>query len=195
MQKPDDELVMDLEAIQKRESRRAGWALARDILIAAIAAGTLGAFGWGLWETHKPKTGGGTNGTVWASGAYVYSETPAPPRPVSDKALNKALDDALALWGQALGTTPRRPPLVVGQVGDCAGDMGQLIACADVKAYKIIIRQIYYADPKTVMMHELGHLLGVPHIDGDALMGSVYGGAVEKPTRQAIALAKDAARP
>jgi hypothetical protein len=39
-------------------------------------------------------------------------------------------------------------------------------------------------------MHEIGHLLGVPHIEGDALMNPSYAGKVGAPTPDAVALAK-----
>jgi len=40
------------------------------------------------------------------------------------------------------------------------------------------------------MLHEIGHLLGVPHIAGDPLMEPEFGHTVDVPTPAAVALAK-----
>lgn len=45
-------------------------------------------------------------------------------------------------------------------------------------------------DRTSVMLHEVAHILGVPHIEGDKLMDAKYSGLVEEPTEAAVALAK-----
>jgi len=45
-------------------------------------------------------------------------------------------------------------------------------------------------DRTSVMLHEVGHLLGVPHIEGDELMDAKYSGMVERPSDAALAIAK-----
>jgi hypothetical protein len=49
---------------------------------------------------------------------------------------------------------------------------------------------LYDHEGKTILMHEIGHLIGVPHIEGDKLMNSKYLGKVDKLTPFAIALAR-----
>ncbi len=77
---------------------------------------------------------------------------------------------------------------LVADATACAPDA---IACADAATRTIYVAQSGDGiDRTTVMMHEIGHLLGVRHIDGDKLMDANYqGAALEYPTVEAVALA------
>jgi len=55
----------------------------------------------------------------------------------------------------------------------------------------VVFCRLWGADPETLMLHEIGHLLGVPHIQDDDLMDAIQHGAKRRaPTPAAIALAK-----
>jgi len=107
--------------------------------------------------------------------------------------LNSALTSAIVAWRKALGVerlSIRRPRLLSGEKGSCSGT-GTPIACA-TKGDIVLdgIRDDAAIDYRTIFMHELGHLLGVPHIEGDQLMNESYLGKRLTPTPQAIAIAK-----
>lgn len=124
--------------------------------------------------------------------AIPYNDSLRKNRIITDAVLNKAMDSALAKWRVALGHDVKRPEFLVSDnMGGC-DDQSGLIACAQPSTYRIFVKSIFYADPETVLMHEIGHLLGVPHIEGDALMAATYQGKVEKPTKLAVALARAA---
>jgi hypothetical protein len=103
-------------------------------------------------------------------------------------AWRSSLLEATKLWERALGH-PIRPATLVTN-GDCSADTAA-IACADRINWTInIIGRGSEYDRTSVMMHEIAHLLGVPHIEGDPLMESSYQQKVDEPTPAAIALAK-----
>jgi hypothetical protein len=104
-----------------------------------------------------------------------------------------ALNEALWEWSRALKRSIQPPSLVLGTCGY------NVFACTDKGKNKITIvgamgqgefQDITQINMKTIMMHEVGHLLGVPHIDGDDLMNSGYRAKVDFPTPAAIALAR-----
>ena len=108
-----------------------------------------------------------------------------------------ALMRAIMAWRQS-GLRVTMPDLVEGNSSNCEDDRGT-IACADMKKNRIIlVSQTAYHDMhlkaddlKTIMMHEVGHLLGVPHIEGDPLMEQAYNGKpLSKPTPFAVAIAR-----
>lgn len=98
-----------------------------------------------------------------------------------------AFGDALGEWRRVLpGRKVKEPTLMFSS--ECFGDGA--IACADVKLNAIRVKQPDTgADKKTVLMHEIAHLFGVPHIQGDALMDAAYRHAVKRPTEASVALA------
>ena len=91
----------------------------------------------------------------------------------------------LELPNREIGT----PSLWEGHCGDSAQ-----LAYADPVNYEIIVArgacQPTGCDLYSVLLHEVGHLLGVPHIEGDRLMDSKYQGKSEKPSRASIARAQ-----
>ncbi len=95
---------------------------------------------------------------------------------------------AVDRWNGVLKDHQVPPIKLVADVGDCGPDA---IACADRNT-----NTIYVASPRedvdrtTVMMHEIGHLLGVPHIEGDELMDKAYQAKpLEIPSINAISIA------
>jgi hypothetical protein len=98
-----------------------------------------------------------------------------------------AAHSALSKW-TATGVTVPEFRLVAAD-GGCTP---KAIACADESTKTIFVMEDGdHVDRTTIMMHEIGHLLGVPHIDGDLLMDKAYSGkALSAPTEFAIALAR-----
>jgi hypothetical protein len=94
---------------------------------------------------------------------------------------------AVTKWEAALGH-PIKPPLLIR--GDC-GEQEIAIACAEKSKWRIQIQRVSTMwNTEAVMIHEVGHLLGVPHIAGDVLMDPVYQGDTDAPSAAAVALAK-----
>jgi hypothetical protein len=189
----ENDLVIDREVadvnVRRRERLRRLRFYAPVVVSAALLASGGAARYWRVIHQSKLDqahvvfiSDGGSFGNPYAAEAKS-------PDPISDKVLNEALDSAVSEWSEALGREVKRPALNMAN-GDCGAEYAGVIACADKRGYAIKVTAIYYADPRTVMMHELGHLLGVPHIEGDKLMNAVYGGAVDHPTKFAVAIAR-----
>lgn len=66
------------------------------------------------------------------------------------------------------------------------------IACASSSGRTIFVsKEREDVDRTTLMMHEIGHILGVPHIEGDPLMDAAYQGIpLDAPTATAVAIAR-----
>ena len=177
MRKPDSELVVDIQKID--EERLAG----KGKLYSSLFLGGVLLMVYIAVAVHymyKPAN---------PMGKIIYIE-PQKPTPVTDAGLNQALDYAVAAWSKSLGYQVKKP-LLKKDDNNCEMDFGGgVIACADAATYSIMVRSIYYADPKTIMMHEMGHLLGVPHISQDPLMDAIYQGPVTEPTPWSVAIAK-----
>lgn len=76
-------------------------------------------------------------------------------------------------------------------IADANGCGPEAIACADAKNGIIYIASDGNSvDRLTIMMHEIGHLIGVPHIEGDPLMDKAYHGeTLTAPSASAVKLA------
>lgn len=107
---------------------------------------------------------------------------------------NLSLDRALAAWRGALPASfiVSKPGLYRGSNYYCDSDRITL-ACADLKDYQIVIsgsaNVLADYDMDTILMHEIAHLLGVPHIEADALMNESYMQKLTAPSDQAVTLA------
>ena len=100
----------------------------------------------------------------------------------------KPAKSAAQKWADA-GLVVPEFRMIAGE-GNCGP---KAIACCDVGMKTIFLQQDGDGvDRTTIMMHEIGHLLGVPHIEGDPLMDKIYSGkALSKPTDFAVSIAKD----
>jgi hypothetical protein len=99
-----------------------------------------------------------------------------------------ALDVALSMWRKALNDPSIPRPTL--KIAGCTGL--ETIACADASKNEIYWgnAEVDKEDLPSVMMHEIGHILGVPHIAGDPLMDPIYRSKVDKPSVDAVAIAK-----
>lgn len=115
-------------------------------------------------------------------------------QPVTDAATVEAFYAAVKAWKEALGgTLPISYPRLVQSdtAGFCA--FQQAIAYAESSPQnRIVVCRFWNHDPETVFLHEVGHLLGVPHIEGDQLMNSAASDFVlRQPSRHAVAIARE----
>ena len=101
-----------------------------------------------------------------------------------------ALPAARKAWEIALPDYPIPNPKIVA--GIC--QLTSTLACVDELHNTITVSfspaTMTRSDRHTILMHELGHLLGVPHIEGDPLMNAVHERNVSAPTPWAVALAR-----
>jgi hypothetical protein len=111
-------------------------------------------------------------------------------QPVTEAAVLQAFHAATKAWAKALGgkLPIRYPRLLRSQEGDCLNP-GVLAYAEDPD--KVVVCRLFSEDTETIMLHEVGHLLGVPHIQGDDLMdAAAHGATLRQPSPAAIALAK-----
>jgi hypothetical protein len=114
--------------------------------------------------------------------------------PLNDRGDNKlwqqwesAANLANQKWSAALG----RPPLSFSLIANPDGCGPDAIACAAETTQTVwIAKDGADVDRTTIMMHEIGHLLGVPHIEDDPLMNPAYKGLLDVPSPVAVAVAK-----
>lgn len=145
--------------------------------------------------TKKPTTSGGVNtayftATTGVDGVFTISRAVLDEQhTVPSKREVDALNVAVKAWRLA-GLHFKTPELIEGN--NCEDDGSQTIACADLinNRITVVVANAKSVNLPTVMMHEVGHLLGVPHIQGDPLMDPVYNVILDKPTPFAIAIAK-----
>lgn len=101
-----------------------------------------------------------------------------------------ALEQVMKEWKDATGISIPKPALKIGSCFNRAA-----IACASISDNTIWFTDLWvsteHVSLKSVLLHEVGHLYGVPHIDGDPLM-SPRGieREIDEPTATAIAVAK-----
>lgn len=102
----------------------------------------------------------------------------------------RALQWAIEAWTEALGEFPIPHPLLLRSgPGGCGSDP-LILACVVNHSNVIVIVDLQGDDEQTVLLHEVGHLLGVPHIIGDPLMNPNYSKTQVVPSPFAVALAK-----
>lgn len=165
------------------------------IILAGVAVISFMAFGLAIYhDRQKEKSiNANTSGTLtigtWSS-QDTYSDSPlgAPSSKEAD-----ALSEAIKRWESALGRKLPidRPVLKIGIMGSCQSSVA--LACCVYATNQIILAQSDYLGDKdltTLLMHEVGHLIGVPHIELDPLMNPSYVKKVGMPTPFAIALAR-----
>jgi len=121
------------------------------------------------------------------------SKKDEPLPPDNDAEHLRALRSARLAWKAALpGVAIPAPKLLIGGAGACDIEEDS-IACARHTDKAIIEDDLHgksYEDLRTIFMHEIAHLLGVPHIEGDRLMDRTYSHPLPQPTPAAVALAK-----
>lgn len=103
---------------------------------------------------------------------------------------HQATDLAVKRWRSAgIWWVDSKPLRLVADPDAC---LPVAIACSALANSTIYVSKIREdVDRTTIMMHEVGHLLGVPHIQGDVLMDAEYQGEpLDAPTPAAVALAK-----
>lgn len=198
MKKPGEFDVVGQVAWKK--SRRVPWPM-RAIFLGAVAATSWqGCLAYQRFSKQPTVVASGS-GTILtftdAVSVATYEIDKQPPKYVvvtGGEAL-EAMDSALEDWRIALGgkLPIKRPRLVQSPDGPCSNF--NLLAFAEPELNRIV----FCRGPETgglhsVMLHEVGHLLGVPHIQDDPLMNSyrAEGHIVDKPTPFAIAIAKAA---
>ncbi len=91
-------------------------------------------------------------------------------------------------WKHELPICANFPISLIADPGGCGP---AAIACADnTKKIIYVSTDGTDVDRTTIMMHEIGHLLEVPHIQGDELMDAEYQGhPLDVPSKAAIAVA------
>ena len=177
--------VQSFVAHRRRQGKRAIFAMLLSGLPLAAFIGGCVVF------SLRPKLAG--RPTSPTAGGIVFSSNGIPLNgdipetiPVTAGPYAVALSEAVDAWSKALGHRVKRPKMFRGELVCLSATA---IACADLEKYQIYI-SLDTTDKRSVLMHEVGHLLGVPHISGDPLMDPVHTTTVEAPTEAAVALAK-----
>lgn len=113
--------------------------------------------------------------------------------------LGRLAREAVDEWSYVLGRKVEMPKFNVGTQFDCGWSAA--LACVDIHGgYEITLcadtlanhagSSIYFEEEmRTIFMHEIGHLLNVPHMNGDDLMNPVLSEPIGKPSAPASALA------
>lgn len=149
-----------------------------------------------VWRLLKPADAVATptssgHGFIYLTGGGGLDYNDSPPVTISDPVFVKALDVAMLRWQEALPSRKIKRPYLM-QTKERSG--GAIIAFVNIREYEVVVITDKMVkgnnfDWPSIMMHEVGHLLGVPHIQGDLLMDATYTEAVTKPTKFAVALA------
>lgn len=114
-------------------------------------------------------------------------------KPDRDPRDRMALIQAVAMWRVALGVPLpiAMPKLLKVEKGACDVEENAA-ACVSRPRWgdTILIEDIQEGDRLRVMLHEVGHLLGVPHIEGDVVMSKEYVGKATALTPASIVMGK-----
>lgn len=181
--------------VSARRDRRA----ALIILLAICAVVGTAIYGQILQGRSKPSswtfTDADTAGTVIISsgsgtirsGMVMTGSTRKPGGPITPEE-RRTFTEARAAWDRALPERQRRL-IHLEATDDRCGESA--IACADITIDAVYLKIRGHRDLKTVFMHEIAHLYGVPHIAGDPLMDSEFQGHdLKQPTDLAVLIAK-----
>lgn len=151
----------------------------------------IGSAGYGLfvqWQSHESN-----QPATITHNDLTFDDWRADPYSADWNAGRYVLSQAMSIWEGKVGYRIKEPALWIGQ---CFGS--RALACANTEENKIIFTHLWIEwqateDMLAVMLHEVGHLYGVPHIAGDKLMSAngVESG-VHEPTPFAVAIAKEA---
>jgi len=144
----------------------------------------------GSTTTFIAVDGGGVTFTV-PPGSFL-DHLPVKPLPVTDPELIEAFRSAIKAWTESLGgKLPIRYPRLVKQQDDSGFCAMPWLAYADMEMNRVVFCRLEDGDAETVMLHEVAHLLGVPHIIDDDLMNPmIHHQKLRTPSPAAIALAR-----
>lgn len=170
----------------REERREVLWIIGALIASMALWFGGIWFFGTYLHRNRSVANAPGQLIPKLPDALAVPIDTESPVE-ITDGHYVVSLNYAVTQWELALNRIIPRPKLFTGH---CQGD-GQVAACADIAGYSVTIdRPSGYCDMETILLHEMGHLLGVPHIEGDPLMDQMYRAKVAVPTPAAVAIAR-----
>lgn len=150
--------------------------------------------GMAVWDySHRQKVDPSEVETVRYFDASSFSQQPK--EIDEDPRDNANLDFAIRAWQKALGI-PKLPFQRPVLVKDNGADWNTAARAYRDRNEIGEAHLSMYTDEasRSILIHEVGHLLGVPHIADDPLMDPVYKGPLDRPTESAVALAQVALR-
>ena len=161
------------------------------VFLALVSLGATFMAGYDTARSAAMRTSSTSSGTITVpQGLLLHPYQDTPLLKTADAQMHADLDWALAAWKKELGEIPVPGPrlfmasAVTGLCGYAA------YACAIPPEKMIVVVDFRDADHRTILMHEIGHLLGVPHIEEDPLMNPAYTEKLERPSPYAVAIAK-----
>lgn len=125
--------------------------------------------------------------------ALIEGTSVSPAKWIDDKGVIADADYAANAWNKAMRVRFKPIDFKLGDaVMDCHAR--ESLACYVAGTNTIFItpqaQELSSPDRRTILMHEIGHALGVPHIEGDPLMETIHDKNVSGPTPFAVAIAK-----